>query len=296
MEENRINKGDCDDNFDEILKMTSKLKVPTSNQSKEAAWEQLFNSIQADVAIEPKVIPFYTSQKLWFSVAATLLVLFIVTSLTYRFTTVEVQLSKGETAKEFLPDSSEVMLNAESRIEYRRFGWISNRELSLSGEAFFNVKKGSQFTVVTDFNRKIIVTGTKFNVVARGDQFEVKCFDGSVNVQTSISNTITLIEGNGIVINKKDEFPTQIKLDSIPEPSWIKGEYYFSNTPLNLVMDELSRQFNITIKSDGVDPSARYYSGFFKHTRLVEALDLVCIPMNLTYHISSDSTIVTIKK
>lgn len=295
-EEDNILKDNPNDNFDEILKISSRLKVPASKQSKEAAWDQLIKSIQEDEVEEIKVIPFFASRKFWYSVAATVLVLIAITSLTYRYTTVEFQLSKGQMANKILPDGSEAILNSESKIEYRKFGWLANREIKLSGEAFFSVKHGSQFTVLTDFNRKVIVTGTKFNVLARGDQFEVKCFDGSVTVQTSESKTIPLTKGEGVVINKKEESPNQIMLDPIAEPTWIKGEYYFNNIPLNLVLDELSRQFNVTVKPDGFNPNARNYTGFFKKTSLVQALDLICIPMDLTYQISSDSTSVMIKK
>ena len=62
------------------------------------------------------------------------------------------------------------------------------------------------------------------------------------------------------------------------------------------MLDEVSRQFDVTIKADGVDPTVRNYTGFFKRDHLVQALDLVCIPMELTYQISTDSTSVIIKK
>ncbi len=295
-EEDNILKGSSEDNFDEILRISSNLKVPASSQGKEASWDKLMHSIEEDSIDEVKVIPLLASRKLWYSVAATLLVLIAVTSLTYRYTTVEFHLAKGQKTSKFLPDSSEVKLNSESKIVYRRFGWLSNREVSLNGEAFFCVKHGSQFTITTEFDRKVIVTGTKFNVLARGDHFEVKCFDGSVNVQISSKKIISLTKGVGLTINKPGELPSQIKLDSIAEPTWIKGEFYFNNISLNIVLDELSRQFNIAIKTDGFAPSARNYTGFFKNNHLVKALDLICIPMELTYQISSDSTRVIIKK
>ena len=294
-EENKL-KGNSDENFDEILRISSRLKVPSSALGKEAAWEKLMQSIEENNVEEVKVVPLFASRKLWYSVAASLIILFTITSLTYRYSMVEFQLSKGQTANLFLPDSSNVMLNSDSKIEYRRFGWLANRNVKLKGEAYFSVKHGSRFTVLTEYDRKIIVTGTKFNVLSRGNQFEVKCFDGSVAVKTSSSNTVSLIKGNGIELNRIDESPLQITLDSIAEPTWIKGEYYFNDIPLNLVLDELSRQFNVSIKAESINTESKNYTGFFKRNRLVQALDLICIPMELTYHISSDSTSVTIKK
>lgn len=295
-DEDNMLKGNSKDNFDEVLRISSRLKVPPSSQGKDAAWDKLMSSIQENNFGEVKVVPLIASRKLWYSVAASLILFIAVSSLTYRYRMVEFQLSKGQTASWFLPDSSEVVLNADSKIEYRRYGWLSNRNISLNGEAFFSVKHGSRFTVVADYNRKVIVTGTKFNVLSRGHHFEVKCFDGSVIVQTSSSKTIPLTKGIGVSVEKIGDSPKQITLDSIPKPAWIYGEYYFSNVPLSLVLDEFSRQFNVIVITKGVDPLTRNYTGYFKRNNIVQALDLICIPMGLSYLISSDSTSVIIKK
>jgi len=295
-EDDNILKGKSDDNFDEILRISSNLKVPSSAQGKEDAWEKLMLSIEENSIEKANVVPMLASQRIWYGVAATLLVLFTVVSLTYRYTMVEFQLSKGGIANRVLPDDSEVKLNADSKIEYRKYGWLSNREIKLSGEAFFSVKHGSRFMVITEYNRKITVTGTKFNVFARGALFEVKCFEGSVKVETPTIKPIALSKGKGISFSRIDESPTQFEIDSIAEPEWTKGEFYFSNTPLNLVLDELGRQFNVTIIADSTNPEARKYTGFFMRSRIEEALDLVCIPMGLTYQFSPDSTSITIKK
>jgi len=280
--------------FEKFLEMTSKFKVPASSQSKEAAWDKLVQSIDQKEKQEAKVVMF-ASRKVWYSIAASLVVLFTIAALTYRYSTVEIELSKGEITNRILPDGSEVQLNADSKISYRKFGWLLNREIKLNGEAFFSVKHGNKFTVITDYNRKVTVTGTKFNVFARGPQFEVNCFEGSVIVETPTTKPISVTKGTGINSVKIEEEPEQILLDSIPEPTWTKGEFYFDNTPLNVVFDELSRQFNVSVDIR-IEVEKRMYTGFFKKDQLIKALDLVCIPMGLTYQISTDSTHITIDK
>ncbi len=295
-EQDKISKGSPDENFDEILNLTAGLKVPASKRGKEAIWDSLVQSIEKSNEEEVKVVPFFSSKKVWYSIAASLLVLVTVASLTYRLSTVEFVVSKGQTAKLLLPDNSEVILNSDSKIEYRKYGWFSNRELTLNGEAFFSVMHGSQFTVKTDFDRKVIVTGTKFNVMARGEHLEVKCFAGSVVVQTSKDKSVPLSKGLGLIVNKTLEISEPILIDSVAAPTWIKGEFYFNDTSLRLVIDEFGRQFNITVKVDGFNPGDKSYTGFFKRDNLSNALDLICIPMGFTYVISADSTSVTIKK
>ena len=41
-----------------------------------------------------------------------------------------------------LPDHSEVVLNADSEITYKKSNWDTNRKLELQGEAYFKVAKG----------------------------------------------------------------------------------------------------------------------------------------------------------
>jgi len=292
--EEKILNDSSEKDFEKFLEMTSKFKVPASSRGKEAAWDKLIQSIDNEAKQEAKEVSI-TSRKVWYSIAASIIVLFTIAALTYRYSTVQIELSKGEVASRILPDGSEVQVNADSKIGYRKFGWLSNREIKLKGEAFFSVKHGEKFTVITDYNSKVTVTGTKFNVFARGAQFEVNCFEGSVIVETPTTKPISVTKGTGIKFSKIEEVPELILLDSIPEPTWTKGEFYFDNTPLNVVFDELSRQFNVSVDIK-IEVEKRMYTGFFKKDQVIKALDLVCIPMGLTYQISADSTRITINK
>lgn len=294
-EQDKILNGNPNKDYEAIEKLVSGLKVPASKRGKEAIWNSLVQSIEDSNIKETKVVPFFSSKKVWYSIAASFLVLITVASLTYRFTTVEYVVSKGQTAKLLLPDNSEVTLNSDSKIEYRKYGWLSNRNLSLDGEAFFSVEHGSKFTVNAANGNRVIVTGTKFNVLSRGNHFDVKCYDGSVMVQTSKSKSIPLQKGFAYAVNKDEEISSIIVVDSVAAPKWIAGEFFFSNTPLSQVFDELNRQYNVEVKFEGVNLE-RNYTGFFKRDELSKSLDLICIPMGLTYAISADSTSVMIKK
>lgn len=294
-EHDKIMNGSPNDDFEAFEKLTSGLKVPASKKGKEAVWDSIMQSIEEESVKETKIVPLFSSKRLWYSVAASVLVFVTVVSLSYRYSTVEILVAKGQTASVSLPDNSEVTLNSDSKIEYRKYGWLSNRELTLVGEAFFNVKHGNKFTVNTANKNKVIVTGTKFNVLSRGDHFDVKCYDGSVIVQTSKSKSIPLPKGFAYAVNNDEEISSPITVDSFAAPKWIVGEFFFVNTPLNQVFEELNRQYNVEVAFEGVDLE-RNYTGFFKRDELTKSLDLICIPMELTYLISSDSSTVTIKK
>ena len=94
-------------------------------------------------------------------------------------TTFTTQLAQQTTIE--LPDASSVTLNAMSSIKYQEDSWNKNREVSLQGEAYFQVAKGATFDVIT--NQGVVrVLGTQFTVKQRDSYFEVQCFEGKVGV------------------------------------------------------------------------------------------------------------------
>lgn len=185
-----------------------------------------------------------------------------------------------------LPDHSKVTLNALSQITFNKDDWQQKREVKLNGEAYFIVEKGSTFNVITKTGI-VTVVGTEFNVKQRQDYFEVKCFEGVVNVVSS-STKRTLRAGdtfqilNGIFIEDKTVFKT---------PHWIKGISSFNEVPFKVVVDELERQYNVSITLKDVNYS-RKFTGGFNHNNLEEALISITKPMGLTYKVSTSNDVV----
>ena len=230
---------------------------------------------------EPKVIPL--NFKSFLKVAAVLVVL--LTSSYFIFFNNEKSFATAiaETETLYLPDNSEVILNAQSTLAFNKKEWKKSRILNLDGEAFFKVTKGEKFTVLTDAG-SIQVLGTQFNIKERDNYFEVKCFEGSVSV-TQNTNKIILTPGktfrivNGEVISLKD-FNSET-------PSWLAQESSFENVPLWQVIDELEIQYNINISTENIDTSA-LFSGSFTHNDKNLALQSVTIPLKLSYKINCE--------
>ena len=147
----------------------------------------------------------------------------------------------AQTKSVTLPDSSEVILNSASKLSFNEKKWADKRALTLEGEAFFKAQKGQTFSVNTTAG-VVTVLGTQFNVKERKNYFEVNCYEGLVSV-TYNNETIKLPRGktfqviNGIIENVED-FNTQ-------NPSWIQQESSFNKIPLDQVIAELERQYDI---------------------------------------------------
>lgn len=188
----------------------------------------------------------------------------------------ETQIAQTKTVT--LPDNSEVILNAASKLTFNEKKWADKRALTLEGEAYFKVQKGQTFSVNTTAG-VVTVLGTQFNVKERKNYFEVNCYEGLVSV-TYNNETIKLPPGktfrviNGIIENVEDI--------NAQNPSWIKQESSFNKIPLNQVIAEVERQYDLKIKVKGVDTS-KLFTGSFTHTDKKIALQAVTIPLQLSY-------------
>lgn len=191
---------------------------------------------------------------------------------------VTIETNYGEQKTIALLDGSEVIINSKSTITFDENNWENDRTITLNGEAYFKVKKGSTFKVITE-NGDVQVLGTQFNVNSVSDLFEVVCFEGKVSVQTNAedyillpTNTVRRINGNAI--EKWDI--------SEGNPSWINGESSFKSVPLKYVISALESQYNIKINSDTINNTI-IFTGSFTHESLNTALKTVFKSLQIQY-------------
>jgi transmembrane sensor len=220
------------------------------------------------------------------SIAAGLLMLFGIWRIWIQNPSVNVIAEKGSRVEYRLPDGSDVRMNADSRIALDKKDFLNNRTLTLDGEAFFSVTRGTPFTISAG-RGNIRVLGTSFNVYSRADAFKVSCLTGKVLV-TSGKQSVTIIPGECAELRGFDLIRfTDSKISSVT--AWIDGEFNFDNSPLSMVLDEIERQFNV--KFAGQNFESRFFTGSFTNKDLNEALDIVCIPLGLNYEIGNKGEI-----
>jgi len=118
--------------------------------------------------------------------------------------------SAGERMAVVLPDGSEVYLNNESSVEYRRGfrQWnglkTADRVVKLDGEAFLTVAKDGRPFKVTTFNAEVTVLGTGFNVRAYSTdkERETRITLDHGRVQVDIAGAST---ESAVVLNEKGQ-------------------------------------------------------------------------------------------
>mgnify|MGYP000138122773 CR=1 FL=1 len=185
-----------------------------------------------------------------------------------------------------LPDTSEVSLNAVTSLSYDEDTWEEKREVNLDGEAYFKVAKGKTFSVITD-DGVVTVLGTEFNVKQRNDVFEVFCYEGSVKV-TYNDTSVVLKPGQRYLILDGKEFRNEE--ENQKEPMWIHNESSFKSLPLQEVIQEFERQYDVTVEAKNIDTS-KIVTGSFTHSDIDMALQSITLPFNLKYQKKQNSII-----
>lgn len=167
--------------------------------------------------------------------------------------------NKGEQLVIFLPDSSKVTLAPTSNLEV--LAYENERKLKLEGEAFFEVVKGSSFSVETVLG-DVKVLGTSFNVSSfpKIEHFVVGCTTGKVKVRSGKHETI--LTPNMQTKKLKDELVTTHVNEPANIGSWQKGFYTAKNCSLEELTFTLERHYNRKFDI-GKDLSDKFVTGQF---------------------------------
>lgn len=168
----------------------------------------------------------------------------------------EIMAPIGSRIKAQLSDGTEVHLNSGSRLKYPRNFSGENRELSLSGEGFFDVAHDPKHPFVVKTKRlNIKALGTKFNVLSypENDAITTTLIEGKVVLERFTENgatkTIgTMTPGQHVEyhVNSGKSSSTNGNIEKYI--AWKDGLLIFDNSSIEEVAERLSRMFNVEIE------------------------------------------------
>ena len=144
-----------------------------------------------------------------------------------------------------LADGSLVYLHGESTISFAEDFGSKNRNLTLRGEAFFEVTKNNNFPFVITTNKtKTRVVGTSFNVFSNAvGEVKVSVVSGVVNFYANKNNFIELHAGEQGAYNPaKNGIEKAINDENFQ--AWRTGVLVFKDTPLSEAFKLLSRHYS----------------------------------------------------
>lgn len=200
--------------------------------------------------------------------------------------------SNNEVLEYILPDNSKVVLRENTTILYAESFGTSNRELFLTGEAFFDVKRNENlpFIIKTTNNVKTKVLGTSFNLKAVNGENAVELQVVSGRVLFGIENKSSVFTRNqsGIFNMKEQRLIEQQANEN--KMAWRTHKLKFNNDNLDAVADALSSYFNIKV----VIPSeikTEKFSGSFNQPSVDDVSMIIATTFNCSYKVSNESIV-----
>lgn len=187
--------------------------------------------------------------------AAAIIVIALISTYVYKYVLsppemIYASTSYGERKEVMLPDGSIVILNSLSQLSYPEKMDGDTREVSLNGEAYFDVIKNPQKTFIVNVkDLDIKVLGTKFNIEAYETQESITTtlFEGAVSVNLDNGYTKQLEPGQQATYNKiKNEIDVQSPANIDGKLEWQTGILTFENEKLFNILDVLGREHNVS--------------------------------------------------
>jgi ferric-dicitrate binding protein FerR (iron transport regulator) len=224
----------------------------------------------------------------------------------------EVCTKNGSKSKLQLPDGTEVWLNAGSRITYGNDFNGPQREVTLEGEAFFDVAANADapFIIHTKLV-DITVLGTAFNVRAYANEkvAETALIRGSVEIRLHSSpekkiilkpaeklivrnDSITLSKPAPVITLTQVHYLDRQRDSTAIETLWLRNKLVFDEEPLEQVALKLERWYGVkvTILDDQLKNTA--YSGVFEDEALQEVLYALQLTGNFHYTIRKKEVLI----
>jgi ferric-dicitrate binding protein FerR (iron transport regulator) len=311
--------------YDQSLSGAGKMVVP-EEQSEQAFAAHYVKKLHFMDALRkespaPKVPVRKRARLVWFGLSAAAAVagvIFLVYFFAHTETVQSKTTSKGEMvtprasiSKIRLPDGTVVTMNADSKLTYGGDFFKSNREVTLAGEAFFDVVHDAAHPFVIHTKAADVkVLGTVFNVRNYpGDKiFETTLIKGKVEVIVKglRPRHIILKPSEKITIkahqnSKGGEAWTQPAVQLTPvvlqnnvmaEASWIDNKLAFSNEPLETIALELERKFNVEVIFQN-DTAKKYrYTGIFDGSDMQEILQILQLSKKFNYQLDKNRLII----
>ncbi len=179
-----------------------------------------------------------------------------------------------------LPDSTQVWLNAASSLDFPETFNTSKREVTLQGEAYFDVKHADKIPFVI-YTGKVstVVMGTAFNIKAYPDleRITVSVQRGKVQVRYSNKQVAMLTKGEEVSIENATSIVKEKKFKEDEPIAWHEGNLVYDDYTIGDIVADLERVYNVTIHIETPQLKSLRVSTSFKRAQGVEkALQVLC--------------------
>ena len=180
-----------------------------------------------------------------------------------------IRIPNGTKKEVILPDQTSVTLNSGSELRIASNFNTVQRNVILSGEAYFKVHH--------DAKRPFIICSGRLRTTVLGTSFNVRAYPGEANMQVAVTSGRVSVEeqsadqkfrslSKGLIYNQvlsylKANGTTRLEsADADQIRSWTRNQLCFDNASLTEMVAHLQRWYNVPVKIKGTDcePNKRY--------------------------------------
>lgn len=202
----------------------------------------------------------------------------------------EIVAERGQKSSVTLPDGSRVMINSASTISYTSDYNVKERNVFLSGEAYFDVASNADIPFVVHADKvSVTALGTEFNVKAYAeDPYVVTTLvEGSVRTEAGTQYEL-LTRAQEASYNKEADVLLAYDVKDISRAvPWIRNELLFENESLADIAVTLERMYNVTIVFEDEAAKGYSYTGLIRNNSLQNVLELISSTSPVGYKMNS---------
>ena len=182
---------------------------------------------------------------------------------------------RGRQFQLVLPDGSKVWLNAASSIRYPTTFTNKERNVEITGEAYFEVaqNKSIPFIVKMDNETEVEVLGTQFNINSyeNEERISTTLLEGSVRIKNR-EGSIVLSPGQQANVTGSEKIKVFNKVNLEKVMAWKNGVFNFQDASLQEVMRQLERWYDIDVLYEGKIPKLEFFGKMGKDLSLANVL------------------------
>ncbi|MGN7722010.1 FecR family protein [Chitinophaga sp. 22620] len=265
--------------------------------------ERKLQELRAAVGRGQRVVPFRKRALRWAAAVSGLILL--AGSAAYYFRPVSRQ---NELVKEHripaehsrhitLPDGSLVILHAGSRLEYPLAFSGGLRDVTLVGEAYFDIRPDTAKPfVIHSGSLRTTVLGTAFNIKAYegSPEVTVSVTRGKVKVETEQEGRLlaVLTPDQQVVYNNLEAMAVRQPVMADSTIQWVRKDMMFENLPFAAVTQAIASRYHVNIRFENEGLAACPIRASFNGTESLETvLSVVCGIRNASYTIEDENNI-----
>lgn len=198
-----------------------------------------------------------------------------------------------------LPDSSSILLSKNSKLSYSPKQFIDRREVALTGDAFFEVRKKSQKPFYVHSGDLVTkVTGTSFSIKSDVDHQKIQLVVKSGQVGISLADLKGKRQGAELHLKANQLLTFDKKHNSLDKKdvenatllgiSIEKQNFTFKKTPIKDVFQILENAYGVQISYDQTKTSNCNITAILGDEPLDLKLKTICEVLEAKYHIHNN--------